>query len=293
MNPAQAQALFDFDLQVWRPSPTVNETGCYSLVGNFMVTSTSIPPLPEVDHVARVTPSPQDQLQFQPGDVLGFYVESHGTTSDEDNGVVLLNNASYTQELVWHASITARTSQIGSCPYPVGTAGVLNISTRAAPVISLSIATTTSSAPLPRPTNPGRPSPPDTDRPPTNPDLSQVAAQQCIPPDLVIEVAIPLVMTFGAVIVTAIVVIILLYCRVRKLQKAAAPEPSSSMVAIERVYATTCNEQASLSGDGYESPIDSTHTIRPKQNIAYAGTLEKRGTLNKSIINHGEVNLRW
>ena len=120
---------------MWRPSPTVNETGCYSLVNKYAVTSTS---LPATD---RVTPLPQNQLQFQPGDVLGFYVESHGTSSDNDNGVVLLNNSNHTSELVWFASIdmTAQISRSGSCPYPVGTNGVLHLSTHAAPVISISV----------------------------------------------------------------------------------------------------------------------------------------------------------
>ena len=137
---------FDFDFQVWRPSPTVNATGCYSLVNNFIVTSVSLPDQPASEHVARVTPSPQDQLQFRPGDVLGFYVESHGEGSqsggDDNNGVVLLNSAGYTSELVWFGHITSQTSHSGSCPYPVsGTTGVLDSSTRAAPVISVSITT--------------------------------------------------------------------------------------------------------------------------------------------------------
>ena len=78
---------FSLDFQVWRPSPTVNEDGCYNLVNNYIVRSISIPTSPVNEHVIRVTPLPQDQLQFQPGDVLGFYVESHGL-SNEDNGVI-------------------------------------------------------------------------------------------------------------------------------------------------------------------------------------------------------------
>ena len=62
-----------------------------------MVRSISIPTSPVNEHVVRVTPLPQDQLQFQPGDVLGFYVESHGL-SNEDNGMVLLNNGSHASE---------------------------------------------------------------------------------------------------------------------------------------------------------------------------------------------------
>ena len=153
LNPDRdgSQFTFNFILQVWRPSHTVNQSGCHSLVNDFTITSTIVN---NSQRVARVTPSPQEQLQFQPGDVLGFYVESHGSNNeldgDADNGVVLLNNGSHTSELVWFASIDvtqSQTSQSGSCPYPVGIDGTLNSSTRAAPVISISVMTT--SCPLP------------------------------------------------------------------------------------------------------------------------------------------------
>ena len=129
---------FDFDLQMWRPSSTVSDdgSGCYSLVGNYAVRSISIDTLVTADHVARVTPSVQ--LQFQPGDVLGFYVESQASITPEDNGVVLLDNEPFTSERVWYASITSKTSLSGNCPYSVGRGGVLNTLTRAAPVISIS-----------------------------------------------------------------------------------------------------------------------------------------------------------
>ena len=39
---------------------------------------------------------------FEPGDVLGFYIKSHGEGGgkDDNNGVVLLNDSSHTSELV-------------------------------------------------------------------------------------------------------------------------------------------------------------------------------------------------
>ena len=134
---------FNFILQVWRPSPTM-WNNCYSLVNDHRIASTII----SVDlRVARVTTLPQEQLQFRPGDVLGFYVESHGSGSqpkgDVDNGVVLLNSGSHTSEFVWHGSITSGTSRSGSCPYPVGIDGVLTSATHAAPVISISAMVTT------------------------------------------------------------------------------------------------------------------------------------------------------
>ena len=147
LNPDRdgANKMYNLILQIWRPSPTVNQSGCYSLVDDLTITSTSIG---RSGRVAKATPLPDEKPQFQPGDVLGFYVESHGSGpgpyEDADNGVMVLNNGSHTSELVWFASIdvTAQTSQSGSCPYPVGTTGVLNSSTHAAPVISVSVMTT-------------------------------------------------------------------------------------------------------------------------------------------------------
>ena len=63
------QNYYTLDLQVWRPSPTFTGTGQYSLVGNNRFTNISLS-----GGVAIVTPSPQDYIQFQPGDVLGFYI---------------------------------------------------------------------------------------------------------------------------------------------------------------------------------------------------------------------------
>ena len=147
LNPDGTSARFDFIFQVWRPASNVNDTGCYSLVDDFI--STDIPiriqPSPTI-RVARITPSLADQLQFQPGDVLGFYVESHGDGShpdgDANNGVALLTSGSNTSELVWYGSIgdaTTQISRIDSCPYPVKTA--LSSQAHAAPVISISITT--------------------------------------------------------------------------------------------------------------------------------------------------------
>ena len=121
--------------QVWRPSPTVNvssRTGCYSLVGSNRFSQIHLE-----DSVAVVTPSPQEYIQFRPGDVLGFYVEE---ARDDDHGVVVLTSpSSFTSEIVWYASIapSMATSQNGDCPYSVGSSGVLNRLTQAAPVISV------------------------------------------------------------------------------------------------------------------------------------------------------------
>ena len=126
---------YTLDLQVWRPSPTVDDsagTGCYSLVGNNRFTSISLS-----SRTAIVAPSSSDYIQFQPGDVLGVYVEE---ARNADDGVVILTSPSnFTSELVWHASInpTMATSQNRDCPYSVGSSGVLNTLMQGAPVISV------------------------------------------------------------------------------------------------------------------------------------------------------------
>ena len=125
------QNTYTLDLQVWRPSPTVDDstgTGQYSLVGNNRFISIYLS-----DGVAIVTPSPQDYIQFQPGDVLGFYVEE---AIRENNGVMVLTDSNFTNEIVWYASIdpAMATSQT---VYSVGSSGDLNSSIDAASVISI------------------------------------------------------------------------------------------------------------------------------------------------------------
>ena len=131
---------YTLDLQVWRPSPTVDDstgTGCYSLVGNNRFTSISL----NDDGVAESL-FPSQYIQFRPGDVLGVYVEEARVeqNSDDNNGVVILTSpTSFTSELVWYASIAPAmaTSQNRDCPYSVGSIGVLDTSTQGAPVISI------------------------------------------------------------------------------------------------------------------------------------------------------------
>ena len=128
------QGAYTINFQVWRPSPTVDEstgTGCYSLVGNNRFSSISLS-----GGVAVVTPSPENFIQFRDGDVLGLHVEEARNTFD---GVVLLNFGRYSSETVWLGRInpTASSSLSGGCPYTVGSMGDLSSFVNAAPVISV------------------------------------------------------------------------------------------------------------------------------------------------------------
>ena len=132
---------YTLDLQVWRPSPSVDDstgTGCYSLVGNNRFTLSTL-----TGGIAEsLVPSPSNYIMFRPGDVLGVYVEE--ADGNNNNGVVVLTTSddisTFTSESLWYASIipTMATSLNGDCPYSVGSNGILNDVTAGAPVISIS-----------------------------------------------------------------------------------------------------------------------------------------------------------
>ena len=131
--------LYTLDLQVWRPSALATSNGCYSLVGSNRFTSISL-----MNQVAIVTPLPQNRIQFAPGDVLGFFVES-AHERPNDRGVVILSDRitlgdrGYETEEVWYADMSNPLIGPAHCPFPVGSSRVLSSFTNAAPVISISV----------------------------------------------------------------------------------------------------------------------------------------------------------
>ena len=136
------QRMYILDLQVWRPSPTVQTDGSYSLVGNNRFTSVLLS-----GGLARVTPLPQNRIQFQSGDVLGFYVESTRASNAGSRGVVTLNDfeaagdGGFETEEVWYAKVANITLPDIESPIhiDVGPNRTLNTFTNAAPVISVSM----------------------------------------------------------------------------------------------------------------------------------------------------------
>ena len=130
--------IYNLDLQVWRPSPTVQTTGCYSLVGINRFTSVSL-----TNSGAVVTPLPQEWIEFQPGDVLGFNMEN---TNGDEGGVVILMDSSerrdsgYETEEVWYADFSNLIFGFEEYQLVVGSqpGRALNTMISAAPVISAS-----------------------------------------------------------------------------------------------------------------------------------------------------------
>ena len=132
--------MYTLDFQVWRPDPDVSTTGCYSLVGNNSFTQISL----SGSLAESLSPtSPEQRIQVQPGDVLGFYVESAREKVADSRGVVLLRDRNvegdgeYKTEEVWYADVNSLVFGNPMCPYDVGLGRVLSSSTNAAPVISV------------------------------------------------------------------------------------------------------------------------------------------------------------
>lgn len=121
---------FNIQFQVWRPSPTVESDGCYSLVGENRFTSISLQ-----TGVIRETPLVPQQIAVQPGDIVGFRLE--GEYPSANPGVVL--DSSYSNESVWYGNIDGITPGPSNCPYPVGSIGRLRTSTNLGPVILASL----------------------------------------------------------------------------------------------------------------------------------------------------------
>ena len=124
--------------QVWRPSPTAQENGCYSMVGENKFNSISVD-----DDAAEVhaTPEPSNIITVQPDDVVGYYVEFKGDI-DENSGVLL--DTRFSTDVVWYHTGTDTDPIIfgrPQCPFPVGTGsdGSLKSSTNAAPLLSVSV----------------------------------------------------------------------------------------------------------------------------------------------------------
>ncbi len=135
------EQIYTISFQVWRPSSlsTVDTDGCYNLTGfnNFSPIPLAHPDTPERGIVTGV-PLESERIEFQPGDVVGFYLEGSRTSLDSIQFAGDEDNLSpYTEETVWFATGSLIPRPEATCMYPVGTSGLLNSSTNLAPLISV------------------------------------------------------------------------------------------------------------------------------------------------------------
>ena len=131
---------YDFTFQVWRPSPTVQDNGCYSLVGENRFTNIMI----DHDGLVSEAPKPSNIISVHPGDVVGYYTFSRGNRNNMRNVGIQLDT-SLTGNSVWYyaGAIDSDPLTMGAsnCPFPVGTGSerILRSSVDVRPVLSVSI----------------------------------------------------------------------------------------------------------------------------------------------------------
>ena len=125
---------YDITFQVWRPSPTVTDAGCYSLVGQNAFTSFAF----SNGGFVQLSPTPPTQafIVAQPGDVVGYYTNSR---RGNDDGIQL-EHGDFTVNTIWYLNLAGGSPAPGTneCPLSVGANGYLTSSTNAAPMLKIS-----------------------------------------------------------------------------------------------------------------------------------------------------------
>lgn len=132
-------------IQVWRPVPPIIDvsmgTGCYSLVGSQGVSMISVP---DSDEPLTIRPFLQPDIPFQPGDVLGFYVDVPDSDEIDYVGTEIHQSSTRNEIPVWYAESVDDPTLIASTvptDYFIGNSppGTLATSRFDAPAISIAI----------------------------------------------------------------------------------------------------------------------------------------------------------
>ena len=128
---------YDIDFRVFRPSS--DGVGCYDMVGSNFLDDGDPSSVAggDIDHCLVLTDiPPEDQIQVQPGDVVGFYAIQYRDGDQRDGGVQL--NTAIDTVTVWNAEDLTILDQ-NTCPYRIGGDGNLASSSTAAPVITAQV----------------------------------------------------------------------------------------------------------------------------------------------------------
>ncbi len=134
---------YTVSFQVWRPnSPSpVDTDGCYTMQGTNYFSPISLADNLSADRgIVTGVPLESERIEVQPGDVVGFYLESSRLTSDGIQFAGHFDNPSpYIDETVWFATDSLTPYPEAICMYPVGTSGLLSSSTSLAPLITAAV----------------------------------------------------------------------------------------------------------------------------------------------------------
>ncbi len=127
---------YNISFQVWRPnSPSpVDTDGCYTMQGTNHFSPISLADDRSADRgIVTGVPLESERIEVQPGDVVGFYLESSILTSD---GIQFSRDGE--DESVWYA--TGDVTGFGlTCLFPVGKEKTLRSSTNLAPLITATL----------------------------------------------------------------------------------------------------------------------------------------------------------
>ncbi len=133
---------YTISFQVWRPnSPSpVDTDGCYTMQGTNDFSPISLGDRDTARGIVTGVPQVSERIEVQPGDVVGFYLES---SDSSDDGIQFAgngdNSSPYTDETVWFATGSLSSRSEATCMYPVGTSGLLSSSTNLAPLITAAV----------------------------------------------------------------------------------------------------------------------------------------------------------
>ncbi len=129
---------YTISFQVWRPNfpPRVNTDGCYTMQGTNHFSPISLGDPGTADRgIVTGVPLESERIEVQPGDVVGFYLESRGNSGD---GIQFARDGE--DESVWYTNATGVITDSGlTCPLPVGKGQTLSSFTNLAPLITVTV----------------------------------------------------------------------------------------------------------------------------------------------------------
>ena len=133
---------YTISFQVWRPnSPSpVDTDGCYTMQGTNHFSPISLADNLSADKgIVTGIPLESERIEVQPGDVVGFYLESSRNTGD---GIQFAgeqdDESEYDSESVWYATGVVSGSGL-TCLFPVGPGRTLSLFTSSAPLITATV----------------------------------------------------------------------------------------------------------------------------------------------------------
>ena len=130
--------VYNIKFQIWRPT----SGNSYVKIGE-----NSFPGVQLIDgsggEINEEVQSSSEQLHFQPGDVLGYYLDQN---SEGNNGAIQFDT-DFDQEELWYT--TGNSDLQNECRLDISSGGDLNLSTTLGPIISVFI-----SKPTPSPSPP-------------------------------------------------------------------------------------------------------------------------------------------